>query len=112
MNHCAGCVCEVKNEGVEDPMGEYALDLEAAYERLRAALVTVATYPLLDGGQGHLYVVGYACRLCGAEHEIESGIAHTDECVLSSANDPTNYPTRFPNFTSNEAARTPDPPAP
>lgn len=39
MNHCPGCVCEMKNEGVEDPLGEWALDMEATLERVRGLIV-------------------------------------------------------------------------
>ena len=90
MSHCAGCVCEVKNEGVEDPMGEYALELEASNDKLRAALERTAILPEF-GGPDQL-CIARRCLMCGSGAVPGEPIPHTDECALSSANDPQNYP--------------------
>lgn len=92
MTHCPGCCCEVKGEGVSDPMGEYALELEAHNERLIAALNTCATFAEWGGENGRLEVIALRCRLCGSGAVPDEPIPHTDECPLSSANDPANYP--------------------
>lgn len=44
VHHCPGCCCEVKGEGVDDPMGEYALELEAVNVQLVAACKWLVEY--------------------------------------------------------------------
>lgn len=92
IQHCSGCVCEVKGEGVDDPMGEYALELEASNEKLREALQRTAIFPAWGGENGRLEIIALRCRLCGSGAVPDEPIPHTDECPLSSANDPANYP--------------------